>query len=106
MTGRLVVQRLEMGVYIRTHGRENPLMLARPEADKRHVLAVQFDGTWHDVRLPAGLHTAWIPAAGAGSSVRAKLLAGGPSVCVTSMSIGTLVASVTSQPLPAKPVPG
>jgi len=70
------------------------------------TLAVQFDGTWHDVRIPAGLHTVWLPAAGAGSVVQAKLLSGGPGVCVTSLSIGTLVASVTSQPSPAEPIRG
>lgn len=70
------------------------------------TLAVEFGGTWHDVRLPAGLHTVWIPAAGAGSIVRARLLSGGPSVCVTSMNIGNLVASIISKPSPAEPIRG
>jgi len=39
------------------------------------TMAVSFGGAWHDVQLPAGLHTVWVPAAGAGSVVQAKLLA-------------------------------
>jgi hypothetical protein len=70
------------------------------------TLAVQFGGVWHDVQLPAGLHTAWISAPGAGSEVRARLLSGGPKECVSSLSIGNLVPSIFSHPSPGKPVPG
>ncbi|HUB38125.1 MAG TPA: hypothetical protein VMA72_04675 [Streptosporangiaceae bacterium] len=70
------------------------------------TMAVQFGGVWHDVQLPAGLHTAWVPAAGAGSVVRAKLVSGGPTECVSSLSIGNVVPSVFSHPSPAKPIPG
>jgi hypothetical protein len=67
-------------------------------------MAVEFGGSWHQVRLPSGLHTVWVPAVGAGSVVRAKLIGGGPTVCVGSMSIGNIVASILSQPSPAKAV--
>jgi hypothetical protein len=40
MTRNFVVRRLKMGVHIRAHGREDALMLARPEADERHFLAM------------------------------------------------------------------
>jgi hypothetical protein len=70
------------------------------------TMAVSFGGAWHDVQLPAGLHTAWVPAAGAGSVVQAKLLSGGPTECVSTLSIGNMVPSVFSHPSPAKPVPG
>jgi hypothetical protein len=70
------------------------------------TMAVQFGGTWHDVQLSAGAHTVWVPAAGAGSVVRARLLSGGPSVCVSSLSIGNIVPSILSHPVPAAPVRG
>ena len=70
------------------------------------TMAVQFGGTWHDVRLPSGLHTVWVPAVGDGGEVHAKLLSGGPSVCVSSLSIGNIAPYVLSQPIPAKPSPG
>ena len=41
------------------------------------LIGVQFGGTWHDVQLPAGLHTVWLPAP-AGRRGSAKLLSGGP----------------------------
>jgi hypothetical protein len=70
------------------------------------TIAVQFGGTWHDVQLPSGMHTVWVPAVGGGSEVTAKLLSGGPSVCVSALSIGNVAPSILSQPTPAKPVSG
>ena len=70
------------------------------------TMAVLFGGTWHDVQLPAGLHTVWVPAPGAGSVVQVKLLSGGPRECISSLSIGNMVPSVFSRPLPAKPAQG
>src|ERR1700692_80733 len=45
-----------MGMHIRTHRREDALMLARPEADKCDVLAVLFE--W-DLDFLMALHTGW-----------------------------------------------
>lgn len=70
------------------------------------TLAVDFGGRWHDVSLPAGTHDVYVPALGGGSSITAKLVAGGPAVCVTQMSIGNLVPSYRSFPIPVMPVPG
>jgi hypothetical protein len=70
------------------------------------TMAVLFGGVSHDVQLPAGLHTVWVPAPGAGSVVQAKLLSSGPTECVSSLSIGNMVPSVFSHPSPAKPVAG
>ncbi len=70
------------------------------------AMAVLFGGVWHDVQLPAGLHTVWVPAVGAGGVVRVKLLRGGPKECVSSLSIGNMVPSIFSHPSPAKPIRG
>ena len=106
--GRGCWQVSSRGVAIPLHGRlwdwgwEMRVAYSGPAA----TLAVQFSGATHEVSLPAGAHTAWIPAPGAGSVVNARLLGGGPDVCVSSVSIGTLVASLASQPSPAAPVRG
>jgi hypothetical protein len=70
------------------------------------TMAVQFGGTSHDVQLPAGMHTVWVPATGAGADVQVQLLSGGPRVCVSSLSIGNMAPYILSQPMPAVPVPG
>jgi hypothetical protein len=56
MTRNLVVQRLKMSMHIGTHGREDALMPARPEADKLHVLAAQLE--W-DLDFLMGFHAGW-----------------------------------------------
>jgi hypothetical protein len=70
------------------------------------TMAVEFGGVWHQVSLPAGTHEVWVPAAGAGAAVEAKLLAGGPRVCISELSIGTPEPSLLSQPVPSSPLPG
>jgi hypothetical protein len=56
MTRNFVIQRLKMGMHIRAHGREDSLMLARPKADERHVLATLLE--W-DLDFMVALHTGW-----------------------------------------------
>lgn len=70
------------------------------------ALAVEFGGRWHDEALPAGQHDVYVPALGGGSSITVQLIGGGPSVCLTHLSIGNPVPSILSKPIPAVPVPG
>src|SRR6266571_8947653 len=48
-----IVRCLEMDMHIRAHRGEDSLILARPETDKRDVLAVQFEG---DLNFLMSLH--------------------------------------------------
>lgn len=96
------ITKIRLGGTLYHWGWEIDMSYAGPTA----TMAVLFGGVWHDVELPAGQHTVWVPAAGAGSIVRVKLTGGGPEECVSSLSIGNLVPSIFSHPSPAKPAAG
>jgi hypothetical protein len=70
------------------------------------MLLVNFDGTWHAIRVPAGRQDVYFPAPGAGSSVTVEKVGPVPGGCVVGLTVGTLQASVYGQPLPATPVRG
>jgi hypothetical protein len=70
------------------------------------VLQFRFGGDWSIVSLPAGRHTAYIPALGSGSAVSLRLAAPGAAPCVTGVTVGSLHPDQLSQAIPAARVPG
>jgi hypothetical protein len=70
------------------------------------VLQFRFGGDWSIVSLPAGRHTAYIPALGSGSAVSLRLAAPGAAPCVTGVTVGSLHPDRLSQAIPAARVPG
>jgi hypothetical protein len=70
------------------------------------TLAVTFGSRPYDVRLPAGQHVVYVAAHGGGGTVRAKVVSGGPKVCISGLTIGEFEPSIISQPVPAAPVRG
>jgi hypothetical protein len=69
------------------------------------TLAVSFGMTPRDIRLLAGTHEAYVTLQGSGGSVRAQVV-GGPTVCISRLTIGQLEPSILAKPVPAAPVPG
>ena len=68
------------------------------------VLAFRFGENWTDVALPAGTHTAYIPAVtGEGHEVSVRLARPGPPLCITGMTVGLLAPGQASQAIPAVP---
>lgn len=76
------------------------------------VLQVSFAGTdgsaadWSTVTLPAGTHTAYGPALGAGGALMVRLAGPGPAPCVTGVTVGSLQPDTAGRAIPAAPVRG
>ncbi len=66
---------------------------------------LRFGSGTSNVLLPAGKHDVYIPVTGAGNDVQLRRLSGGPTACVSSLTVGLLYASKTAYPLPFYPVP-
>jgi hypothetical protein len=69
------------------------------------TLQVQYGRGTHTITVPAGTHSVFLPATGNGSAVViTDTTPGGPPVCVSSLTVGSLQPSRTAIPIPFYPV--
>jgi hypothetical protein len=86
-----------------------PWQIVFQSAGPASELTLTFAGRTHDIAVPAGSHTDYVPATGSGSVIRAQLVSGGPAVCLSGLEIGDpgkFVPSIVGQAVPAQPVRG
>lgn len=69
------------------------------------TLQLQFGEGVRDVTLPSGTHNFYIPITGNGRAVRLQSLSAGPSVCVSSVKVGSLQVEPDSYPTPFFAIP-
>ena len=70
------------------------------------VLEVSYGGNWSKVAVPAGAHVAYIPVLGQGDELSVRLAQPGPTLCITSVTVGAWHPVQSGLAIPAAAVPG